>query len=74
MPSTGRKKDLIITAAGQNIPAPAEIETDLRYHDLIAEAVVIGEGQRYLTALLLAGPDTLKSRSDTWSARGSRSN
>jgi long-chain acyl-CoA synthetase len=48
---TGRKKDLIITAAGQNI-TPQEIETDLRYHDLVAEAVVFGEGRRYLTALL----------------------
>ncbi len=48
---TGRKKDLIITAAGQNI-TPQEIETDLRYHELISEAIVIGEGRRYLTALL----------------------
>ena len=47
----GRKKDLIITAAGQNI-APQEIETDLRGYELISEAVVIGEGRRYLTALL----------------------
>jgi long-chain acyl-CoA synthetase len=54
----GRKKDLIITAAGQNI-APQEIETDLRGHELIAEAVVIGEGRRYLTALLALGGDAL---------------
>jgi len=55
---TGRKKDLIITAHGQNI-APQEIETDLRHHELISEAVVIGEGRRYLTAVLTLDGDTL---------------
>lgn len=55
---TGRKKDLIITAAGQNI-APQEIETDLRQHPLISEAVVIGEGRRYLTAVLTLDSDPL---------------
>ena len=48
---TGRKKDLIITAAGQNV-APQDIESDLRNHELLSEAVVIGDGRRYLTALL----------------------
>ena len=57
---TGRKKDLIITAAGQNI-APQEIETDLRYHELISEAVVIGEGRRYLTALFALDGETLSA-------------
>jgi long-chain acyl-CoA synthetase len=57
---TGRKKDLIITAAGQNI-TPQEIETDLRHHDLISEAVVIGEGRRYLTALLTLDGDALSA-------------
>ena len=57
---TGRKKDLIITAAGQNI-APQEIETDLRHHELISEAVVIGEGRRYLTALLTLDGDALSA-------------
>ena len=61
---TGRKKDLIITAAGQNI-APQEIETDLRNHELISEAVVVGEGRRYLTALLALDGDALTS----WSER-----
>jgi len=48
---TGRKKDLIITAAGQNI-APQDIEMELKGHPLVSEAVVIGEGRRYLTAVL----------------------
>jgi long-chain acyl-CoA synthetase len=60
---TGRKKDLIITAHGQNI-APQEIETDLRRHDLVSEAVVIGEGRRYLTALLTLDGDTLSGWAD----------
>ena len=57
-PIIGRKKDLIITAAGQNI-APQEIETDLRSYELVSEAVVIGEGRRYLTALLTLGGEAL---------------
>jgi long-chain acyl-CoA synthetase len=48
---TGRKKDLIITAAGKNI-TPQEIETDIRNHELVSQAVVVGEGRRYLTALV----------------------
>jgi long-chain acyl-CoA synthetase len=55
---TGRKKDLIITAHGQNI-APQEIETDLRRHELVSEAVVVGEGRRYLTAMLTLDGDAL---------------
>jgi long-chain acyl-CoA synthetase len=55
---TGRKKDLIITAAGQNI-APQGIESDLRNHELLSEAVVIGDGRRYLTALLTLDAEAL---------------
>ncbi len=55
---TGRKKDLIITAAGQNI-APQDIEMELKSHPLVAEAVVIGEGRRYLTALLTLDAEAL---------------
>ena len=55
---TGRKKDLIITAAGQNI-APLDIEMELKSHPLVSEAVVIGEGRRYLTALLTLDAEAL---------------
>ncbi len=54
----GRKKDLIITAAGQNV-APQDIEMDLCNHPLISEAVVVGEGRRYLGALLALDPEEL---------------
>lgn len=46
-----RKKDIIINAAGKNI-APSEIENRLKFSPFIAEAIVIGEGRRYLTSLI----------------------
>ncbi len=57
---TGRKKDLIITAHGKNI-SPQNLETDLTSQSLIGQAVVIGDGRRYLTALL-ALDDTAADR------------
>lgn len=54
----GRKKDLIITAAGKNI-APQNIESDLRNHPLVSEAIVVGEGRKYLAALLTLDPEKL---------------
>jgi len=54
----GRKKDLIITAAGQNV-APQGIESDLCNHPLISQAVVIGDRRRYLTALITLDPEAL---------------
>lgn len=53
---TGRKKDLIINAAGKNI-SPSEIETRLAMEPLIGHAVVIGDGRKYLVALLTLDPD-----------------
>ncbi len=53
---TGRKKDLIINAAGKNI-SPSEIETRLAIEPLIGQAVVVGDGRRYLVALLTLDPD-----------------
>lgn len=55
---TGRKKDLIINAAGKNI-SPQEIETRLRYEPLISQAVVVGDGRPYLTALLTLDVDAV---------------
>jgi long-chain acyl-CoA synthetase len=52
---TDRKKDLIITAGGKNI-SPSNIETALKNHPLIANAVVIGDRRPYLSALITVDP------------------
>jgi long-chain acyl-CoA synthetase len=49
---TDRKKDIIITAGGKNI-APQYIENLLKFSPYIQDAVVIGDGRRYLTALII---------------------
>jgi long-chain acyl-CoA synthetase len=60
---SGRKKDLIITGYGKNI-SPSELETALRHEPLIAQAVVVGNGRPYLTALLSLDPDAVASWAD----------
>jgi len=49
---TDRKKDLIITAGGKNI-APQFLENLLKFSPYINDAVVIGDGRKYLTALIV---------------------
>ncbi|GAA4618658.1 AMP-dependent synthetase/ligase [Saccharopolyspora hordei] len=49
---TDRKKDIIITSGGKNI-APTKIESLLRSHPLVAQAVAIGDRRHYVTALLV---------------------
>ncbi|GAB3698769.1 AMP-dependent synthetase/ligase [Nocardiopsis oceani] len=49
---TDRKKEIIITSGGKNI-APTKIESSLRSHPLIAQAVAIGDARPYVTALLV---------------------
>ena len=54
---TGRKKELIINAAGKNI-APANIEgAVLAASPLIAQAVATGDRRPYITALIVLDPD-----------------
>ena len=48
---TGRKKELIITAAGKNV-APAVMEDPLRAHPLIGQAVVIGDQKPFVSAII----------------------
>ncbi|MFC1822311.1 AMP-dependent synthetase/ligase [Thermodesulfobacteriota bacterium] len=55
---TDRKKDIIITRGGKNI-SPSEIENMLKFSPYINEAVIIGEGRKYLTALIQIEYDTV---------------
>jgi long-chain acyl-CoA synthetase len=56
---TGRKKEIIITAGGKNI-TPKNIEEMIKSCRLVAEAVVIGDRRKYLTALVWLEPDAAK--------------
>jgi long-chain acyl-CoA synthetase len=47
----GRKKDIIITAAGKNI-APAIMETALGNHPIVSKAAMIGDRRKYLTMVI----------------------
>ncbi|MGC9323247.1 MAG: AMP-dependent synthetase/ligase [Desulfomonilia bacterium] len=57
---TDRKKDIIVTAGGKNI-APQNIENTLTADLLIEQAVVIGEGRKYLSALIVPNFSELKN-------------
>ncbi len=48
---TGRKKEIIVTAGGKNV-APAPLEDRIRAHPLVSQTMVIGDGRRYVTALI----------------------
>ena len=55
---TDRMKDIIITAGGKNI-SPSMIENELKASPFIREAIVIGDGRKFLTALIGIELDTV---------------
>jgi long-chain acyl-CoA synthetase len=55
---TDRMKDIIITAGGKNI-SPSQIENELKTSPYVKEALVIGDGRKYLTALVGIELDTV---------------
>jgi len=50
-----RKKEIMITAGGKNI-SPANLEKALKAQPLIGQAVAIGEGRRFVSALIVLDP------------------
>src|SRR6185503_2432763 len=55
---TGRKKELIVTAAGKNV-APAVLEDRLRAHPLVSQCIVVGDGKPFIAALVTLDADAL---------------
>jgi long-chain acyl-CoA synthetase len=53
---TGRKKDIIITAGGKNI-TPANLENEIKQHQLVSQCVVVGDRRPYLVALVTLDPE-----------------
>lgn len=54
----GRKKDIIITSGGKNI-SPQFIENKLKASPYIREALVVGDGRKYLGALIQIETDVV---------------
>ena len=48
---TGRKKEILVTAGGKNV-APAVLEDRLRAHALVSQALVVGDRQPFIAALV----------------------
>jgi long-chain acyl-CoA synthetase len=57
---TGRKKEIIVTAGGKNV-APAVLEDRMGAHNLISQAMVVGEGRPFIGALVTLDPDALSA-------------
>jgi long-subunit acyl-CoA synthetase (AMP-forming) len=57
---TDRKKELIITAGGENI-APQLVEGQIKSIGVVSQAVVIGDRRRYLSVLLTLDPEKIPS-------------
>jgi len=57
---TGRKKDLIVTAGGKNV-APSAIEGLIATSKYISQVCVIGDRQKYLTALITIDADNVNA-------------
>jgi long-chain acyl-CoA synthetase len=55
---TGRKKEILITAAGKNV-APAPLEDRLRAHALVSQCLVVGDGKPFIGALVTLDPDAI---------------
>jgi len=55
---TDRKKDILITSGGKNI-TPQHIENELKFSPYINDAVIIGDGRKFLTALIMLDEETI---------------
>ncbi len=61
---TGRKKELIVTAAGKNV-APAVLEDRLRAHWLVSQCMVVGDAKPFIAALVTIDPESFPA----WAAQ-----
>jgi long-chain acyl-CoA synthetase len=60
---TGRKKEIIVTAAGKNV-APAVLEDRMRSNPLVSQVMVVGDAKPFIAALVTLDPDAAAA----WSA------
>ncbi len=65
---TGRKKEILVTAGGKNV-APSVLEDRLRAHPLVSQALVVGDRQPFIAALVTIDQDAFP----TWAERNDKS-
>jgi len=58
---TDRKKDIIVSAGGDNI-SPAKIENQLTNSSAIEQSMVFGEGKNYLVALIVPSKEFINQK------------
>ncbi|VAX01692.1 Long-chain-fatty-acid--CoA ligase [hydrothermal vent metagenome] len=56
---TGRSKDILVLSNGEKVP-PSDMESAITIHPYFEQALIIGEGRSYLSALIVLNPDTIK--------------
>lgn len=54
-----RKKDIIITAGGKNI-TPSQMENELKFSPYVADAVVIGDKRKFVSALIMIDQENVE--------------
>jgi long-chain acyl-CoA synthetase len=55
---TDRKKDLLVTSGGKNV-APQPMENKFKFSQFIEQCVVIGDGQKFISALIVPPWETI---------------
>ncbi|WP_324650954.1 AMP-dependent synthetase/ligase [Georgenia sp. H159] len=57
---TGRKKEIIVTAAGKNV-APSQLEDPTRAHPLVSQCLAIGDRRHFISMLITLDAEMLPS-------------
>ncbi|MFI6477888.1 AMP-dependent synthetase/ligase [Nonomuraea sp. NPDC050663] len=55
---TGRKKEILVTAAGKNV-APGPLEDIIRASPIVSQAMVVGENRPFVAVLVTLDPEAL---------------
>ncbi len=61
---TDRKKEILVMSNGKNV-APAPIESRLKTSPYIEQAVLIGDNQKYISALIVPAYENLKTQAES---------
>ncbi len=67
---TGRKKELIVTAAGKNV-APSVLEDVVRAHALVSQAMVVGDQRPFIAAIVTLDVEELSRWAESIGAQAS---